>query len=208
MVIFAPMKKALYILLLALPLCAMHRAPAQTRSDTDAVFRLVFEDFVGLGLTEVTDRIGVVDSSCDAVFYGGFPDTINKKYFGYDADNYIQGEVFRRDFVAKSKVNVLIPATVYEGLRYQRVARAEMRKCFSSQRTRQLVITEKGFEKFAKLYGLRSYCEVSNPYFITANSVLIYFNYQNEFDNNFQNVYVVERQPGGWKIIARLMGWL
>lgn len=202
------MKRVVYLLLLVVPLFAMHRAPAQTHSDTDAVFRLVFEDFVGLGLTEVTDRIGVVDSSCDAVFYGGFPDTINKKYFGYDADNYIQGEVFRRDFVTQSKANVLIPASAYEGLRYQRVSRAEMRKCFNSQRTRHLVITEKGFEKFAKLYGLRAYCEVSKPYFITPGSVLIYFNYQNEFDNNFQNVYVIVRQEQGWKIIARLMGWL
>jgi hypothetical protein len=184
------------------------RGQAQVPETNNELYRLVLNDFMQSGMAEQDTGFGVIDSTCQAVFYGGFPDSVNKKYFGFDANNYIDGEVFRRNFVESSAKVEMLPAEAYADKGLTHIPKDQFRKCFSNPKQPQMIVlTEKGFEKFIKLFKTDIYCEFSAPYFINEHSVLIYFNYQDGLDNNFSNVYLLVRKGREWVIASRLRGW-
>ncbi len=181
---------------------------AEDPSDQPVLYKLVLDDFMLSGMADQGVSFGVLDSTCEAVFYGGFPDSVNKKYFGFDANNYIDGEVFRRNFVESTAKKAYLPAEAYADKGLINIPKSEYRKCFSSPRDPQsIVLTEKGFEKLFKLYKTDIYCEFSLPYFVNERTVLVFFNYQDGLDNNFSNVYLLVKSGKEWTIGARLRGW-
>jgi hypothetical protein len=175
--------------------------------DVKALYRLVLGDFKSSGMIDSVNVFGLLDSTCTAVFYGGFPDSINKKYLGFETENFIDGEVFRRNFVETTKVPSSLPADLFSDSTLIHVKKAEFRKCFSTPKQSQIVLTIKGFEKFTKLYSIGSFCEFSYPYFVNDHTSLVYFNYQDGLDNVFSNVYLLIRKGQEWGIGARLRAW-
>jgi hypothetical protein len=180
---------------------------AQVPEEKPDMYRIVLDDFLNSGIAEQSAVFGIIDSTCSAVFYGGFPDSINAKYFGFDPSNYIEGEVFRRNFVDATRHMEFIPDAAYTDKGLIHIQKEQYRKCFSTPKQPQIVLTEKGFEKLFKLYQTDVYCEFSLPWFINDRTVLIYFNFQDGLDNNFSNVYLLTRKSGQWVIASRLRGW-
>ena len=158
--------------------CVMFPAAifAQDGNDKMDIYKLLMRDLFLSGTADNSLTVGIVDSTCKAVFYGGFSDSINLKYFGYSETNYIEGEIFRRNFVAATCHFELLPSETYADKEIITIPMAEFRKCFSVPKEPQnILLTEKGFEKLIKLYKTDCFCQFSVPYFFNGKTALIYF---------------------------------
>jgi len=180
---------------------------AQVPQERHVLYQLVLEDFIKSGVAEQSTGFGIVDSTCQAVYYGGFADSVNKKYFGFDANNYIDGELFRRNFVDATEETEMVPLEVIADKGLIRIQKEAYRKCFTAPKESQIILTEKGFDKLNKLYQTAIYCEFSLPFFYNDHTVLIYFNYQDGLENDFPNVYLLVRKNQVWGIVERLRSW-
>lgn len=197
-----------YIALLLLALSGVVNAQMTGElQERKSMYDLVIGDFIASGSIEAGKGFGILDSTCPAEFYGGFPDSINQRYFGFESNNYIDGEVFRRNFVQATKTKEQVPADFLAQSGQIPMRREIFRSCFSTARQPEVVLSLKGFEKLAKLYATNSYCEFSIPYFVNEHTALIYFNYQDGLDNNFSNVYLLTRKEHIWSLTSRLRSW-
>jgi hypothetical protein len=181
---------------------------AQDNADKVEIYQLLMKDLLSSGTIDGSERIGIIDSTCAAVFYGGFPDSINLKYFGYDANNYIDGELFRRNFMTSSAHLEMVPSEIYSDSGFIKISMENFRKYFSNpKQPQEIVLTDKGFEKFAKQYQTDCFCQYSIPYIFNKKTALVYLNYQCGTDNSFPNIYLLEKGSQGWGIITKLRSW-
>ncbi len=200
------MKRVLLILML----CGFFgfSAGAQEYTDQVSIYKLVLKDFIDSVASRDFPRAAIPDSSCEAVFYGGFPDSINKKYFGFEEISYFDAEVFRRGFIDYSKEKVEITQEMLPDSILLRIPMTEYRKFFTLPKNPgEIILSVKGFDKLLKTYGCECFCEISRAYFMSKTTALVYFHYQCGVENGFPNVYILEHTTAGWEIVTKLRWW-
>ena len=200
-------QRVAFIILLFL-LCSF-RGQTQDQSDHNLIYRLVLKDFLDSVAAGEFEHVALPDSSCEAVFYGGFPDTINKKYFGFEEISYFDAEVFKRDFVASTRRQAFLSKDILVDTNVlMMIETVDFKAVFSSSKQPGVfILSAKGFDKLYKLCLCPCYCEVSKPYFMSETTALIYFHYQCGVDNGFPNIYVLEKVKNAWSIVTKLRSW-
>jgi hypothetical protein len=181
---------------------------AQDQQDKDQIYNLVLKDFIDSVARNAFPRVAVPDSTCEAVFYGGFPDSVNKKYFGFEENSYFDAETFRKRFIDTTKRGAPLAQELFADTILLKLDMADFRAVFSSPKLPgQIIISDKGFDKLRKLTLCDCFCEVSKPFFITKLTALIYLHYQCGMENGFPNVYLMIKRTEGWAILTKLRGW-
>lgn len=181
---------------------------AQENTDKVAIYKLLLSDLFISGTIDESTISGIVDSTCNAVFYGGFPDSINKRYFGYTETDFLEVDLFRLNFISATSFSELIPADTYSDRSLVKIPKKDFRKCFSlSRHPREIILSDKGFKKLANHFRAECFCECSAPFFINSITALIYCHYQCGIDNSFSNVFLLLKGTKGWEVKARLRNW-
>jgi hypothetical protein len=183
-------------------------AYAQKQKDVTGIYQLVLNDYFDSVPWHDSVPIALIDTTQVAVFWGGFPDDINIQYLGFSDLNLYQLGAFHWRFIDSTSKAEVLPGEIFNDKRLSGISHSFFRKAFWPKRHyHKYVLTNEGYDRFRRQSGKRCFGELSRPFYIDDNTLLIYFNCRCSMEEGLDNVYLMVRDHDKWEIRYKLRQW-